>query len=93
MYSRLPTRPGQLHSYHRSLAPRRNRLAALSAHISPHRFTPGAHSFATQNRNWRTPTLRRMLKEKQKYKARNCEKLLVHEQAEDRARESQRQSE
>src|SRR5438477_12947375 len=53
-------------------------------------FTPGAHPFATQKQNWRTPALHRMLKEKWKYKAWNCEKLLVHEQAEDRARESQR---
>src|SRR5207248_3095462 len=52
-------------------------------------FASGADPFATQNRNWWAPALHRMLKEKWQYKAWNCEKLLVHQQAEDCPRESQ----
>src|SRR5438132_2187067 len=43
-HSRLPTRPDRLHCCHRSLAPRKNRREALSAHTSRHRFHAGCVS-------------------------------------------------
>ena len=52
-------------------------------------FTPGTHPFTTQDRNWGALALHRMLKQKRKYKAWNCEKLLVDQQSENRAGESE----
>src|SRR5205823_2945628 len=89
MHSRLPTRPGQLHSCHRSLAPGRNRRATLSTHTSPHRFHAGCAPLYDAKPELAGTSLATHAEKETEYKARNCEKLLVHEQAEDRARESE----
>src|SRR4051812_5837091 len=53
-------------------------------------LTARSNSLATKKRNRRTPALDRMLKKKWQNDARNGEEFPVHEQAQNRTRESQR---